>query len=342
MKLVQKTLLATAVAVACSGSAFADVTLSGKVALEVVGSQNAGNVKDRNNTEFLSDGLSFDIKGAYDIIGNSQAGFKIATVMNKSTWTQGANLTVDQANVFFKGGWGKLAMGYLSTPSDGVAVDYFDNTNFAASFINTAAGDVKNAVAYSFEGESFSVAAAVAAGSGAVQNNSKHNGINNGHVDSSILVSDIAASFKVMEAVTVKAGYQHKGTHKAVPEEADKALAGFGSLSVEGDFDAFGAALTVTGYNERVNGKAKQVTDLAVGGKYNVNDLITVKAQVALQDLGDTNKSKTTPKQYGIGADFNLAKNVQAFAAVSITDLDVDSKTSAAETAFGTGVTVKF
>lgn len=346
MKLVQKTLLATAVAVACSGSAFADVTLSGKVALEVAGYQNAGNVKDQNDVNFLSDGLSLGVKGAYDIVGNAQAGFKLDTTMSKSTWETGTPVTVDQANVFFKGGWGRLDFGYLTTPSDGVVVDYFDNTNFAASGIDTAKGDVPHAGAYSFEGESFSVAVAMAHASQA----------KGGDVTAKKLASDIAVSVKAAEGVTVKAGFQYMPTADAKDPNSNRA--GKGSLSVEGDFDAFGVALSVTGKNVRPLNKTKDAvsTDLLLGAKYNVSDLITVKGAVTATDLGDGNNDESNPMQYTLGADFNLAKNVVAFAAFNLKDIDaktVDSgKQDAAkkaimvkadtETSFGAGVTVKF
>lgn len=86
MKLVQKTILASAIAVALTPAAFADVTLKGKVAAEIVNYQNSGGEKGNRGASMLSDGLEIDVKGEYDIIGGNTAGFGIDLDLFKNTW----------------------------------------------------------------------------------------------------------------------------------------------------------------------------------------------------------------------------------------------------------------
>lgn len=334
MKLVQKTILATAVAVAFAPAAFADVTLSGKVAAEIVGIQNDGGSKTANGMDMVSDGLSISVAGEYDIVGGNTAGFGIDTTLNKNTW--GGNGTnsfdYDLAHVFVDTNFGKLSFGKLTQPSDGIKTDYWSNSAVAGTEDNYYKGvgdDMPNTILYTNGNDMFDFGFSASA----VDKDKS-----SGHVERGSQLHYNAAVGVNVGPAKLELGVDHnperKSTNSYVPnEKADTAIV------LGADLENF--TTTITSVKDSND---KNQLSVLLGAKHAFTDVVTGKATASVLNYKgtDSNGKEEDKMNYkvALGADFNLAKNIVAHTVVDFKEVDVDDVKTQVDLA--TGITVKF
>lgn len=340
MKLVQKTILATAVAVAFSPAAFADVTLKGKVSAEIAHTQHLDYAEKQNGTRMLSDGLDVDLKGKYDIAGGLEAGF--ATNLNvNGTWGRPAkgkqSVTLDKANLFIEGGFGNLTFGRVTLPSGNIENDVWGNSAIATQTNYTGSiGSANNAIVYTFENDMFEAGFGISAQNPAGRDGGASYKKSGGQVSKpEQLISDVAVAVNVGPA-TLKAGTQYQPYVKK------------GGLisQIGADVDLGALDLTTSISHDTVStGAEKHTTDLLAGVSYDVTDSITAKLSTSVGNItGKKPKGSkaVTPVQVAVGADFSLADNVTAFTAVDVETAGDDDKKKKSQVGFTTGFEVKF
>lgn len=339
MKLVQKTILATAVAVAFAPAAFADVTLSGKAAAELVGIVNDGGVKDHSGAAMVSDGLSISVAGEYDIVGGNTAGFGIDTTLNKNTWggngvganTTSASVDYDLAHVFVDTNFGKFSFGKLTQPSDGIKTDYWSNSAVAGTEDNYYQGvgdDMPNTILYTNGNDMFDFGFSASAID--KDTDSKH--VERGNQ----LQYNAAVGVNVGPA-KLELGVDHNPKRvfatSGNPNPKAKTAVVLGA-----DLENF--TTTITSVKDDND---KNVVSVLLGAKHAFTDVVTGKATASVLNYKgtDANGKEEDKMNYkvALGADYNLAKNIVAHTVIDFKEIDNDTET---QIDLATGITVKF
>lgn len=335
MKLVQKTILATAVAVAFAPAAFADVTLSGKVAAELVGIVNDGGNKKGNGMDMVSDGLSISVAGEYDIVGGNTAGFGIDTTLNKNTW--GGNGTnsfdYDLAHVFVDTNFGKLSFGKLTQPTDDITTDYWSNSKstvagYESDYFISVGDDMPNTILYTNGNDMFDFGFAVSA----IDKDST-----SGHVERGTQLQYNAAVGVNVGPAKLELGVDHNPKRTFATSLVPNAKADT-AIVLGADLENF--TTTITSVKDSND---KNQLSVLLGAKHAFTDVVTGKATASVLNYEgtDANGKKEDKNNYKIalGADYNLAKNVVAHTVVDFKEQDGWKET---QIDLATGITVKF
>lgn len=332
MKLVQKTILATAVAVAFAPAAFADVTISGKVAAEVVAIQNDGGDKNKSGVDMVSDGLEIDFAGEYDIVGGNTAGFGIDTTLNKNTWGgESANsVDYDTAHVFIDTNFGKFSFGKLTQPTDGITTDYWSNSKssiagYESDYFVSVGDDMANTILYTNGNDAFDFGFAVSA---------IDKDTSSGHVERGTQLQYNAAVGVNVGPAKLELGVDHNPKRTFATSANANAKADT-NIVLGADLENFTATVTSTSDND--------VLSVLLGAKHAFTDVVTGKATASVRNYEgtDSNGKKEDKNDYkvALGADFKLAKNIVAHTVVDFKEQDGWKET---QVDLATGITVKF
>lgn len=342
MKLVQKTILATAVAVAFAPAAFADVTISGKAAAEIVAIQNDGGDKNKNGVDMVSDGLEIDFAGEYDIVGGNTAGFGIDTTLNKNTWggESADSVDYDLAHVFIDTNFGKFSFGKLTQPSDDIKTDYWSNSTVAGTesrsyntngtvkkqgYYAGVGDDMPNTILYTNGNDAFDFGFSVS-----IVDKDK----SSTHVERGTQLQYNAAIGVNVGPAKLELGVDHNPKRTSADSSVPNAKADT-DIVLGADLENFTATITSTNDND--------VLSVLLGAKHAFTDVVTGKATASVLNYEgtDANGKKEDKNNYKIalGADFKLAKNIVAHTVVDFKEVDGWKET---QVDLATGVTVKF